>query len=206
MSATTTTTTTTTTTLAARAAGLLTKQAAYGVAEKALQQALAARRVYPAMAADFGEQIGHELPLKTKDFVAVVGHLLAASEKPLKGAISKRKSEILGVLADIVAALTDTQPIALPSWAIPKERTKKAEAEAVDVAGALDRANAQAEANEAAEALAGAALTEAKNDNALAKAVAVVVANAAALTEAQREALMLALASVSAEAEESAEA
>jgi hypothetical protein len=196
MSATTTTTTTTTTnTLAARAAGLLSKTAAYAVAEKALQQAITAKRVYPAMAEDFGQQLGVELPLKTKDFTRVVGHMLAASEKPLKGVISKRKSDILAVLADLVGALTDTAPIALPSWAIPKERTKKAEAEAVDVSGALDRANAQAEANEAAEALAGAALTEAKNDNALAKAVAVVVANAAALTEAQREALALALAS-----------
>ena len=198
---TTTTTTTNNQTLASRAALLLTKATAYGVAEKAMAQALAAKRVHPAMAEDFGQQLGHELPLKTRDFVRVITHLLAASEKPLKGAISKRKSEILGILAELVAALTDTAPIALPSWAIPKERAKKAEAEAVDVSGALERANAQAEANEAAEALAGAALTEAKNDNALAKAVAVVVANAAALTNDQREALFLALASVSAEAE-----
>ena len=192
-----TTTTTTTTnnnaTLAARAAGLLSKTTAYGIAEKAMAQALAARRVYPAMAADFGEQIGHELPLKTRDFVAVVGHLLAASEKPLKGVISKRKSEILAVLADLVAALTDTPAISLPAWATPKERTKKTEE--IEVSGALDRANAQAEANEAAEALAASALSEAKTDNALAKAVATIVSNAAALTEEQRQALMMALAS-----------
>ena len=106
MATTTTTTTNNVTTLASRAAGLLTKSAAYAVAEKAMAQALTAKRVYPALAADFGEQIGHDLPLKTRDFVAVVGHLLAASEKPLKGAVSKKKSEILAVLADIVAALT----------------------------------------------------------------------------------------------------
>ena len=80
----TTTTTTNNQTLASRAALLLTKQAAYGVAEKAMAQALAANRVYPALAQDFGEQIGLDLPLKTKDFVRVVAHLLAASEKPLK--------------------------------------------------------------------------------------------------------------------------
>ena len=199
----TTTTTTNNHTLASRAALLLTKQAAYGVAEKAMAQALAAKRVYPAMAADFSEQLGHDLPLKTRDFVAVVGHLLAASEKPLKGVISKRKSDILGILAELVGALTDTPTISLPAWAIPKERAKKAEA--VDVSGALGRANAQAEANEAAEALAASALSEAKSDNALAKAVAVVVANAAVLTNDQREALFLALASVSAEAEAEAE-
>lgn len=181
-------------TLASRAAGLLSKQTAYGIAEKAMAQALVARRVYPALVADYGEQIGLELPLKTRDFVAVVSRLLAVSEKPIKGAISKRKSEILAVLAEIVGALTDTPAISLPAWAIPKERAKKAEAEAVDVSGALDRANAQAEANEAAEALAASALSEAKSDNALAKAVAVVVANAAALTPDQREALALALA------------
>ena len=206
--ATTTTTTTNNATLASRAALLLTKQAAYGVAEKAMAQALAAKRVYPPLAEDFGAQLGHDLPLKTKDFVRVIGHLLTASEKPLKGIVSKRKSEILAVLAELVGALTDTPVISLPAWAIPKERAKKAEAEAVDVSGTLDRANAQAEANEAAEALAAAAMAEAKSDNALAKAVAVVVANAAALTNDQREALFLALASVSAEAEaeESAEA
>ena len=188
------TTTTTTTTLASRAALLLTKQAAYGVAEKALQQAIAAKRVYPAMATDFGEQIGHDLPLKTRDFVRVVGHLLAASEKPLKGAISKRKSEILAILAELVGALTDTAPISLPAWAIPKERAKKAEAEAVDASGALDRANGEAEANAQAEALAASALAEAKTDNALAKAVATIVANAGQLTDDQRAALALALA------------
>ena len=191
--ATNTNTNTNVATLAARAAGLLSKQTAYGIAEKAMAQAIAARRVYPAMAQDFGEQIGLELPLKTRDFVAVVSRLLAVSEKPIKGAISKRKSEILAVLAEIVGALTDTAPIALPSWAIPKERTKKAEAEAVDASGALDRANGEAEANAQAEALASAAMAEAKTDNALAKAVATIVANAAALTEAQREALALAL-------------
>ena len=192
--------TTTTTTLAARAAGLLTKSAAYGVAEKALQQAIAAKRVYPAMAADFGEQIGHDLPLKTRDFVAVVGHLLAASEKPIKGAISKRKSDILAVLADLVAALTDTAPISLPAWALPKERAAK-KTEEPSTEGALERANGAALANEAAEAMAEAAMAEAKDGAALAKAVAVIVANAAALTNDQREALFLALASVSAEAE-----
>ena len=193
-------------TLASRAAGLLTKTTALAVVEKALQQAIDAKRVYPALAQDFSEQLGHELPLKTRDFVAVVGHLLAASEKPIKGLISKRKSEILTVLADLVAALTDTPAIVLPSWALPKERAAK-KAEEPAIVGALERANAEAEANEAAEALAGAALTEAKSGNALAKAVAVVVANAAALTDAQRRALMLALESVSAEAEaEAAEA
>ena len=191
---TTTTTTTTNTTLASRAASLLSKTTAYAVAEKAMAQALAAKRVHPAMAEDFGAQIGHELPLKTRDFVAVVGHLLAASEKPLKGAISKRKSEILAVLADLVAALTDTPAIVLPSWAVPKVREKKAEAEAEAKAeGALSRANAEAEANEAAEALANAALTEAKDGATLAQAVAVVVANAGQLTEEQREMLRAAL-------------
>jgi hypothetical protein len=107
-----TTTTTTNVTLASRAALLLTKQAAYGVAEKAMAQALAAKRVYPALAQDFSEQLGHELPLKTKDFVAVVGHLLSASEKPLKGIISKKKSEILAVLADLVAGQSTTNTIA----------------------------------------------------------------------------------------------
>ena len=189
------TTTTTTTTLAARAASLLTKSAAYGVAEKAMAQALAARRVYPALAADYGEQIGVELPLKTRDFVAVVSRLLAVSEKPLKGVISKKKSDILAVLAEVVGALTDTAPISLPAWAIPKERTKKAEAEAVDASGTLERANAEAVANEAAEAMAEAAMAEAKDAAAIAKAVAVIVAGAAQLTDAQREALALALAS-----------
>ena len=192
----TTTTTTTTVSLAARAAGLLSKSAGLAIVEKALDQAIAARRVFPPLAADFGEQIGYELPLKTKDFVRVVAHLLAASEKPIKGVISKRKSEILAVLSELVGALTDTAPIALPVWAVPKERTKKTEAEAVDVSGTLDRANAEAAANESAEALAMQAAAEAKTDNALAKAVALVVANVGALTEAQKEALALALASV----------
>jgi hypothetical protein len=146
------TTTATTATLAARAAGLLTKQTAYAVAEKAMQQAIDAKRVYPAMAQDFAEQLGYELPLKTRDFVKVVGNLLAASDKPLKGVISKRKSEIIATLSELVGALTDTQPIALPAWAFPKERTKKEEP--VDASGALDRANAEALANEQAEVLA----------------------------------------------------
>lgn len=193
-------TTTTTATLASRAASLLSKTTAYGIAEKAMTQALAARRVYPAMAEDFSAQLGHDLPLKTRDFVAVVGHLLAASEKPIKGVISKKKGEILAVLSELVGALTDTAPIALPSWAVPKERTKK-EAEAASVDGALDRANAEALANESAEALAQQAAEAAKTDNALAKAVALVVANANALTEAQREALRMALSSAEAEAE-----
>ena len=180
-------------TLAARAASLLSKASAYGIAEKAMQQAIDAKRVYPAMAQDFADQIGYELPLKTRDFVRVVSNLLAASEKPIKGVVSKKKGEILAVLADIVAALTDTPAIALPAWAFPKERTKKEEPTSTD--GALDRANASAAANESAEALAQEAANAAKTDNALAKAVALVVANANALTEAQREALMLALAS-----------
>ena len=180
-------------TLASRAALLLTKATAYGVAEKAMAQAIAAKRVHPAMAADFGEQLGHELPLKTRDFVAVVGHLLAASEKPLKGAISKRKSEILGILAELVGALTDTPAISLPAWALPKERAAK-KTEEPAIAGTLERANGEAAANEAAENLAAAALTEAKDGAALAKAVATIVANAAALTEEQREAIALALA------------
>ena len=192
-------TTTTTTTLAARAAGLLTKSTAYAVAEKALQQALAARRVYPPLAEDFSEQLGHELPLKTKDFVRVVSHLLAASEKPLKGMISKRKSDILAVLADLVGALTDTPAISLPAWALPKERAKKAEEPSTN--GALERANAAAEANEAAEAMAEAAMTEAKDGNVLAKAVAMVVANVGKLTDDQRQALFLALASTEEPAE-----
>ena len=189
-----TNTNTNTNTLASRAAGLLSKASALAVVEKALAQAIAARRVFPPLAADFGEQIGYELPLKTKDFVRVVGHLLSASEKPLKGIISKKKSDILGVLAELVGALTDTDPVALPAWAVPKERTKKAEAEA-DVTGTLERANGEAAANEAAEALAMQAAAEAKDGAVLAKAVATIVANASALSEEQREALALALAS-----------
>lgn len=184
--------TTTTTTLAARAASLLSKTTAYAVVEKALQQAIIAKRVYPALAEDFGAQLGHDLPLKTRDFVAVVGHLLAASEKPIKGVVSKRKSEILAVLSELVGALTDTAPISLPAWAVPKERAKKEEQPA-DVSGALDRANAEALAIQAAEA-AEATKTEAKSDTALAKAVALIVANVGDLSEDQRAMLAQALA------------
>ena len=192
------TTNTTNATLASRAAGLLSKNSALAVVEKAISQAIAAKRVHPAMAEDFGAQIGHDLPLKTKDFTRVVGHLLTASEKPLKGVISKRKSEILGILAELVGALTDTPTVSLPAWAIPKERTKKAAAEAVDASGALERANALALAEESAEESAEAAEEAAravKGTKAVANAIALIVANANALTEAQREALMLALAS-----------
>ena len=196
----TTTTTTTTTTLATRAASLLSKTASLAIVEKALNQAIQAKRVYPALASDFGEQLGHDLPLKTRDFVAVVGHLLAASEKPIKGVVSKRKSEILAVLSELVGALTDTQPIALPSWAVPKERTKKTEAEPVDAEGALSRANAEAEANAQAEALATQAASaaaeakaEAKADTDLAKALAIIVARVGELSEAQREMIRAAL-------------
>ena len=198
----TTTTTTNNATLASRAAGLLSKTAALAVAEKAIGQAMAARRVFPPMAEDFGAQLGHELPLKTKDFVQVVSHLLAASEKPIKGVVSKKKGEILAVLADLVAALTNTPAIALPTWAFPKERTKKVEA--VDASGALERANAAAEANEAAEVMAEAAAEAAraaKGATAVANAVALIVANAAVLTEEQRRALFLALASTEEPAE-----
>ena len=48
--------------------------------EKAIQQAVDARRVHPAMAQDFAQQLGYDLPLKTKDFVRVVGQLLSATE------------------------------------------------------------------------------------------------------------------------------
>ena len=189
---TTTTTTTNTNTLAGRAAGLLTKQTAYAVAEKAMQQAIDAKRVYPAMAQDFADQIGYELPLKTRDFVRAVSNLLSTSEKPIKGVVSKKKGEILAVLADLVAALTDTPAIALPTWAIPKERAKKPEAEAVDASGALERANAEAEANELAEAAAEAARA-AKGATALATAVALIITNAAVLTEEQRTMIRAAL-------------
>ena len=194
---TTTTTTTTNTTLASRAAVLLSKSAALGVVEKALDQAIAAKRVYPALAADFGEQLGHELPLKTRDFVRVVGHLLTASEKPLKGIVSKRKSEILAVLAELVGALTDTQPVSLPAWAIPKPKAKATEAEAeatAEAAGALDKANtlAAAEAN--------AAKAEASADKRLADAVALIVARAGELTEEQRSMLASVLATEATEA------
>jgi hypothetical protein len=214
MSATTTTTTTTNTALAARAAALLTKATAYAVAEKAMAQAIAAKRVHPAMAQDFGAQLGAELPLKTRDFVRVVSNLLAASEKPIKGVVSKRRSEILVVLADLVGALTESTPIALPLWAFARGRAQTAEAEELREAaklasaeGALNRANAEANAQAEAKAAAAAALAEAKGDTALAEACAMVVANAAALTPDQRQALLLALgAEVAEAAEESAEA
>ena len=203
----TTNTTNNNTTLAARAAGLLTKASALDVVSKAIDQAIAAKRVHPAMAQDFGTQLGIELPLKTKDFVRVVGHLLASAEKPLKGVISKRKHEILVVLADLVAALTDTEAVALPAWAVPKERAKKAEetsAEAeASAVGALEKANILAEAE------ANAAKAEAAQDLKLAQAVALIVANAAELSADQRAVLLAVLAteaSSEAEAEESAEA
>ena len=188
----TTTTTTNNTTLAARAAGLLTKGTALDVVTKAMAQAIAAKRIHPAMAEDFGAQLGHDLPLKTKDFVRVVGHLLTASEKPLKGIISKRKSEILGVLADLVAALTDTTAVSLPAWAVPKERAKKTEAEAEassEAVGALDKANTLAEAE------ANAAKAEAVQDMKLAQAIDLIVSRAAELTEAQRRIILSVLAS-----------
>ena len=196
---TTTTTTTTTTTLASRAACLLTKASALGVVEKAIDQAIGAKRVHPAMATDFAEQLGVELPLKTKDFVRVVGHLLTASEKPLKGVISKRKSEILGILAELVGALTDTQSVSLPAWAVPKERAKKTEAEAeaseAEAAkGALDKANVLAEAE------ANAAKAEASADKRLADAVALVISRAAELTAEQR-AMLASVLTTEAEAE-----
>ena len=187
----TTTTTTNTTTLASRAACLLTKASALDVVSKAIEQAIGAKRVHPAMASDFAQQLGYELPLKTKDFTRVVGHLLTASEKPLKGVISKRKSEILLVLADLVGALTDTTPVALPDWALPKERVKKASEEAASEAasvGALEKANILAEAE------ANAAKAEANQDKKLADAIALVVTHAAQLTEEQREMLLAVLA------------
>ena len=183
-----TTNTNTTTALASRAAVLLSKTATLGVVEKALDQALAAKRVYPALAADFGEQLGHELPLKTRDFIRVVGHLLQATDKPLKGVISKRKSDILAVLAEIVGALTDTTPVALPAWALPKPKAVKT-AEATEAVGALDKANILAEAE------ANATKAEIAQDLKLAQAIALIVANAAALTENQRAMLASVLAS-----------
>ena len=197
---TTTTTTTNNATLASRAALLLTKQAAYGVAEKAMAQALAAKRVYPAMAEDFSAQLGHDLPLKTRDFVRVVGHLLTTSEKPLKGVVSKRKSEILAVLAELVGALTDTPAVTLPAWALPKERAKKAEEISTDEAASV---GALAKANTLAEAEANAEKAEAAQDLKLAQAVALIVARAADLTESQRA--MLASVLTSTEAAEAAE-
>ena len=200
----TTTTTTTTATLASRAAGLLTKASALDVVSKAIDQAIGAKRVHPAMAADFGQQLGYELPLKTKDFVRVVGHLLQATDKPLKGIISKRKSEILGVLAELVAALTDTAPMTLPTWAVPKERAKKTEAEAEaeassEAVGALEKANVLAEAE------ANAAKAEASADKKLADAIALIVSRAAELSASQRAMLASVLASSEA-SEEPAEA
>jgi hypothetical protein len=180
-----TTTTTTPATLAARAAALVSKASAYAIAEKAMQQALDAKRVYPALAADFGEQIGYELPLKTRDFVKVVGNLLAASDKPLKGVISKRKSEIIATLSELVGALTDTQPIALPAWAFPKERTKKEEAPSPD--GALGRANSEAAANEAAEALASTAAQAAIDADIAARALRVTLDEVAAAVATIKE-------------------
>ena len=192
---TTTTNTNTNVTLASRAASLLTKTTAYAVAEKAMAQAIAAKRVFPPLAEDFSEQLGVELPLKTKDFVRVVGHLLSSTEKPLKGVISKRKSEILGILAELVGALTDTQSVSLPVWAMPKERVKKAEIEELreaeklaNVEGALDKANVLAEAE------ANAAKAEIAQDLKLAQAVAIIVSRAAELTAEQRAMLASVLA------------
>ena len=191
-----TNTTTTNATLASRAAGLLSKASALDVVAKAIDQAISARRVHPALAQDFGAQLGHELPLKTKDFTRVVGFLLSASEKPLKGVISKRKSEILGILAELVGALTDTTPMALPLWAIPKERTKKETSEASEASteGALNKANILAEAE------ANAASAEAKQDSKLADAIALIVSRAAELSAEQRSMLASVLASEVSEA------
>ena len=131
----------------------------------------------------------------------MVGHLLQASEKPLKGVISKRKSEILAILAELVAALTDTPAVSLPAWALPKERTKKAEAEAEETkaVGALDKANILAEAEAKAEK------AEAAQDLKLATAIALIVSRAADLTADQRAMLAAVLTSTSTSAEESAE-
>ena len=199
MATTNTNTNTNTTTLASRAAGLLSKTTALDVVTKAIQQAVDARRVHPAMAEDFGAQLGHDLPLKTKDFVRVVGHLLQATEKPLKGVISKRKSEILAILSELVGVLTDTQSVSLPAWAVPKERAKKTEAEAeaseAEAAkGALDKANTLAEAE------ANAAKAEAAQDSKLADAIALIVSRAAELSAAQRAMLASVLAIENAEA------
>ena len=194
------TNTTTNATLASRAAGLLSKASALDVVAKAIDQAISARRVHPALAQDFGDQLGHDLPLKTKDFVRVVGFLLSASEKPLKGVISKRKSEILGILTELVGVLTDTPAMSLPTWALPKERTKKeAEAEAT-AAGALERANTLAEAE------ANAAKAEAAQDKRLVDAVALIVSRAADLTQEQRDMLLAVLTSEVSEVSEATEA
>ena len=195
MTTTTTNTNTNNATLAGRAASLMTKTTALGVVEKAVNQAISAKRVFPPMAQDFGEQIGHELPLKTRDFVRVVGHLLQASEKPLKGVISKKKADILAVLADLVGALTDTEAVQLPAWAVPKERAKveKPEAETkaeASVTGALDKANALALAESNADKAEKAA------DMRLAQAIDLIVTNAATLTDAQRHILLSVLTAV----------
>ena len=189
---TTTTTTNNNTTLASRAACLLTKASALDVVSKAIDQAIGAKRVHPAMAQDFAQQLGHDLPLKTKDFVRVVGHLLASTEKPLKGIISKKKSDILGVLAELVGALTDTQSIALPLWALPKERVKKAIEADESAAGSLEKANilAAAESN--------AAKADAAQESKLAAAIDLIVTNASELTESQRRILLSVLESVEA--------
>ena len=199
-------------TLASRAAGLLTKTATLAVAEKAISQAIVARRVFPPMAEDFGAQLGHDLPLKTKDFVRVVGHLLSATDKPLKGVISKKKHDILQVLADLVSALTDTTPINLPLWALPKERAKTSEAEELrkveklaNAEGALNKANVLAEAEAKAEAAeanaeAKAEAAEANADKKLADAIDLIVSRAADLTDAQRRIILAVLSSTEAEA------
>ena len=192
-----TTTTTTNTTLASRAASLMTKTTALGVVEKAVNQAINAKRVFPPLAEDFGQQLGYELPLKTRDFVRVVGHLLQSTDKPIKGVISKKKGEILAILAELVAALTDTEAVNLPAWAMPKERAKKADTEAEAAsAGALAKANTLAEAE------ANAAKAEANADSKLAAAIALIVSRAAELSADQRAML----ASVLAGAEENTEA
>lgn len=196
---TTTTTTNNNATLASRAAGLLSKNAALAVVEKALDQAIAAKRVYPALAQDFAEQLGVDFPLKTKDFVRVVGHLLASTEKPLKGVISKKKAEILAVLAELVAALTDTPAVSLPTWALPKPKAQKT---AADDAAADDAAadGALAKANILAEAEANAAKAEASADKRLADAIALIVARASELTAEQRGMLMAVLTTEATEA------
>ena len=193
--ATNTTTTNNNATLASRAAGLLSKTTALAVVEKAIQQAVDAKRIHPAMATDFGAQLGTELPLKTKDFVRTVGLLLQSTDKPLKGVISKKKGEILGVLADLVGALTDTTPMALPSWALPKPKAVKTSAEAEaeassEAAGALEKANTLALAEANAEK------AEAAQDMKLAQAIALIVSRAAELSASQREVLLAVLATV----------
>ena len=202
MTTTTTTTnnSTTTATLASRAAHLLSKSAALGVAEKAIGQAVAAKRVFPPMAEDFAAQLGVDFPLKTKDFVRVVGHLLSSTEKPLKGVISKRKSEILGILAELVGALTDTQSVSLPAWAVPKERAKKTEETSAEASAEASAVGTLEKANILAEAEANAAKAEASADKRLADAVALIVSRASELTDAQR-AMLASVLTTEAEAE-----